>query len=157
LKTLKKYANRRIYDSEASQFVKLSEIWQMVLDRVAFRVVDANNGKDLTRSVLMQIITEMESEGHESLLTNRVLEELIRFYDDKLVAMLSPYVEQQILQSLAIRDEMRDRFAKAFTQPYASTEETFKKMIEQYDRLARVVAGKVPEPGHPDEDDKELG
>jgi len=145
LKTLKKYANRRIYDSQTSQFVKLSEIWQMVLDRVAFRVVDANNGKDLTRSVLMQIITEMESEGHESLLTNRVLEELIRFYDDKLVSLLSPYIEQQILQSLAVRDEMRDRFAQAFTRPYAAPEDLFNRMIEQYEKLARMVAGRTSE------------
>jgi polyhydroxyalkanoate synthesis repressor PhaR len=149
LKLLKKYANRRIYDTEVSQFVKLSQIRQMVLDREPFQVVDATSGKDLTRGVLMQIITELESEGHESLLTNRVLEELIRFFDDKLVSMMSPYLEQQILQSLAIQDELRGQFAKAFTQPYAAPDENVRKMIEQYEMLTRAMTGQAPVPPNP--------
>lgn len=144
MKLLKKYPNRRIYDTDTSSFVKLSEIRQMVLDREAFRVVHAKSGDDLTRSVLMQIITELESEGHESLLTNRVLEELIRFFDDKMVALLSPYLEQQILQSISIQDQMRDQYAKLFTQPYAAPEQAVKQMIEQYESLAKMFAGQVP-------------
>ena len=144
MKLLKKYANRRIYDTDASKFVKLSEIRQMVLERVAFQVVDEKSGKDLTRSVLMQIITELESEGHESLLTNRVLEELIRFFDDKLVSVMSPYLEQQILQSLAIQDELRGQFAKAFAQPYVSPEQNIKKMVEQYEAFTKALTGQGP-------------
>jgi len=144
VKLLKKYANRRIYDTDASQFVKLSEIRQMVLERVAFRVVDEKSGKDLTRGVLMQIITDLESEGHESLLTNRVLEELIRFFDDKLVSMMSPYLEQQILQSLAIQDELRGQFAKAFAQPYLSPDQNIKQMVEQYEAFTKALAGQAP-------------
>lgn len=156
MKLLKKYANRRIYDTDASQFVKLSEIRQMVLDRVALQVVDEKGGKDLTRNVLMQIITEMESEGHESLLTNRVLEELIRFFDDKLVSLMSPYLEQQILQSLAIQDELRGQFAKAFAQPYVSPEENIKHVMEQYEAFARVLSGQEPiNPDQSDEKDSE--
>ena len=144
MKLLKKYANRRIYDTDASQFVKLSEIRQMVLDREAFQVVDEKSGRDLTRSVLMQIITELESEGHESLLTNRVLEELIRFFDDKLVSMMSPYLEKQILQSLAIQDELRGQFAQAFAQPYVSPEHNIKQMVEQYEAFTRAFSGQAP-------------
>lgn len=144
MKILKKYANRRIYDTDTSSFVKLSEIRQMVLNRESFRVVHAKTGDDLTRSVLMQIITELESEGHESLLTNRVLEELIRFFDDKMVAMLSPYLEQQILQSIAIQDQLRDQVAKMFTQPYAAPEQAIKDMVEQYESLAKVFTGQTP-------------
>ena len=104
MRILKKYPNRRIYDTRTSQFVALAEIRKMVMERESIQVVHSKTGKDLTRSVLMQIITEMEAEGHESLLTNRVLEELIRFYGDKMVAMMGPYLEQQILQSLASQD-----------------------------------------------------
>lgn len=154
MKLLKKYANRRIYDTDASQFVKLAEIRQMVLDRVPFRVVDEKSGNDLTRNVLMQIITDLESEGHESLLTNRVLEELIRFFDDKLVAILSPYLEQQILQSLAIQDELRGQFAKAFAQPYQSPEQSIRKMVEQYEAFTKALAGQVPPaPNQADDED----
>jgi polyhydroxyalkanoate synthesis repressor PhaR len=156
VKILKKYANRRIYDTDASQFVKLSEIRQMVLERVPFQVVDEKSGKDLTRNVLMQIITDLESEGHESLLTNRVLEELIRFFDDKLVSVMSPYLEQQILQSLAIQDELRGQFAKAFAQPYQSPEQNIRKRGEQYEAFTKALTGQgLPVRNQADDEDIE--
>ena len=151
VRVLKKYPNRRIYDPETSKFVTLVEVRQMVIDRQPIQIIHSKTGNDLTRSVLMQIIAEMEVEGHESLLTNRILEELIRFYGDKMVAMIGPYLEQQILQSLAAQDQLRDQFTQAFSTPYASTEQTIKKMVEQY----QAFAGKVsPAPTPVDDDDK---
>lgn len=143
MRILKKYPNRRIYDTQTSQFVALAEIRQMIIDRETIQVVHSKSGDDLTRSVLMQIITEMEQEGHASLLTNRVLEELIRFYGDKVVAMMGPYLEQQILQSLASQDQIREHLTKAFTQPYPTPEQAIKTMIEQY----QVFMGQMTPPG----------
>jgi len=143
VRVLKKYPNRRIYDTQTSQFVALAEIRQMIIDRESVQVVHSKTGENLTRSVLMQIITEMEQEGHASLLTNRVLEELIRFYGDKIVAMMGPYLEQQILQSLASQDQVREHLTKAFTQPYPTPEQAIKSMIEQY----QAFAGQVSPPG----------
>ena len=143
MRILKKYPNRRIYDTQTSSFVALAEIRQMIIDRESIQVVHSKTGKDLTRSVLMQVITEMESEGHESLLTNRVLEELIRFYGDKLVAMMGPYLEQQILQSLASQDRWREQLTKAFTQPYPSPDQAFKQMLDHY----KTITGQKPPPG----------
>jgi len=140
VRVLKKYPNRRIYDPETSKFVTLSEVRQMVIEREPIQIIHSKTGNDLTRSVLMQIIAEMEVEGHESLLTNRILEELIRFYGDKMVAMIGPYLEQQILQSLSIQDKLRDQFSQAFTTPYASTEQTIQKMVEQYQAFAGQAA-----------------
>lgn len=142
MRILKKYPNRRIYDTQTSQFVALAEIRQMIIDRESIQVVHSKTGEDLTRSVLMQVITEMEQEGHASLLTNRVLEELIRFYGDKIVAMMGPYLEQQILQSLSAQDQIREHLAKAFTQPYPTPEQAIKSMIEQY----QVFTGQMPPP-----------
>jgi polyhydroxyalkanoate synthesis repressor PhaR len=142
MRVLKKYPNRRIYDTEGSKFVALAEIRQMIVDRESIQVIHSKTGKDLTRSVLMQVITEMEQEGHASLLTNRVLEELIRFYGDKIVAMMGPYLEQQILQSLASQDQIREHLAKAFTQPYPTPEQAIKSMVEQY----QVMTGQAPPP-----------
>jgi polyhydroxyalkanoate synthesis repressor PhaR len=149
VRVLKKYPNRRIYDTQTSQFVALAEIRQMIVDRESIQVLHSKTGEDLTRSVLMQIITEMEQEGHASLLTNRILEELIRFYGDKVVAMMGPYLEQQILQSLAAQDQIREQLTKAFTQPYPTPEQAIKSMIEQY----QVFTGQKPPPGNaqPDE------
>lgn len=144
MRVLKKYPNRRIYDTETSKFVALADIRQMIVDRDSIQVLHSKTGKDLTRSVLMQVITEMEQEGHASLLTNRVLEELIRFYGDKIVAMMGPYLEQQILQSLASQDQIREHLTKAFTQPYPTPEQAIKSMIEQY----QVFTGQKPPPGN---------
>ena len=144
MRILKKYPNRRIYDTQTSQFVALAEIRQMIIDRESIQVLHSKTGEDLTRSVLMQIITEMEQEGHASLLTNRVLEELIRFYGDKIVAMMGPYLEQQILQSLASQDQIREQLTKAFTQPYPTPEQAIKSMIDQY----QVFTGQKPPPGN---------
>ena len=135
MRLLKKYPNRRIYDTETSQFVTLADIREMVNERQEIRVVHSKTGNDLTRSVLMQIITEMEAEGHESLLTNKILEELIRFYDDKMVAVMSPHLEKLILQSLAVQDQIHQQVKNAFTQPYPSPEEAIKQMMEQYQEL----------------------
>lgn len=135
MRLLKKYPNRRIYDTETSQFVTLADIREMVNERQEIRVVHSKTGNDLTRSVLMQIITEMEAEGHESLLTNKILEELIRFYDDKMVAVMSPHLEKLILQSLAVQDQIHQQVKNAFTQPYLSPEEAIKQMMEQYQEL----------------------
>ena len=140
MRLLKKYPNRRIYDTKTSKFVALAEIRQMVIDRESIQVVHSKTDEDLTRSVLLQVITDMESEGHASLLTNRVLEELIRFYGDKVVEMMGPYLEQQILQSLASQDLIREHLANAFTQPYPTPDQAIKQMVEQYQKMT----GQVP-------------
>lgn len=152
MRLLKKYPNRRIYDTETSKFVTLAEIRQMVIDRIPIQVVHSKTGNDLTRSVLMQIIAEMEADGHESLLTNRILEELIRFYGDKVMALLGPYLEQQILQSIATQDQLREQFSKAFSQPYPTPEQAIKNMVEQY----QAFTGQTT-PGTPDQSDKPGG
>jgi polyhydroxyalkanoate synthesis repressor PhaR len=140
MRVLKKYPNRRIYDTQTSKFVALADIRQMIIDRESVQVLHSKTGEDLTRSVLMQVITDMEQEGHASLLTNRVLEELIRFYGDKIVAMIGPYLEQQILQSIASHDKIRDHQTKSFAQPYPTPEQAMKSMIEQY----QVFTGQTP-------------
>ena len=147
MRLLKKYPNRRIYDTETSKFVTLAEIRQMVIDRVPIKIVHSKTENDLTRSVLMQIIAEMEADGHESLLTNRILEELIRFYGDKMIAMLGPYLEQHILQSIATQDQLREQFNEAFSQPYPTPEQTIKDMVEQYQAFIGQAAPAAEKPG----------
>ena len=109
---LKKYPNRRIYHTGLSCYITLEDVRAMVLAREEFQVVDSKTGKDLTRGVLLQIIAEMEAEGHESLLTNRLLEELIRFYGDSMVSMLSPFIEKQIVGLLQQQDRLRRQMRK---------------------------------------------
>lgn len=151
MRLLKKYPNRRIYDTETSKFVTLAEIRQMIIDRIPIKIVHSKTDTDLTRSVLMQIIAEMEADGHESLLTNRILEELIRFYGDKVLSFMGPYLEQQILQSIAAQDQLREQFSKAFSQPYPTPEQAVKNMIEQYQAFIGQTAPPVADKPGKDE------
>ena len=97
---LKKYPNRRLYDTEKSVYVTLEDVRRMILAKDPVKVVDSKTGKDLTRSVLLQIISEQEAQGHEALLTNKVLEQVIRFYGDSMQGVLGRYLEQSIMTFL---------------------------------------------------------
>jgi polyhydroxyalkanoate synthesis repressor PhaR len=100
VRILKKYPNRRLYDTELSAYVTLEDVRKMILGQDPVKVLDSKTGKDLTRSVLLQIIAEQEAEGHEPLLTNRVLEQVVRFYGDSMQNVLSRYLEQSIMTFL---------------------------------------------------------
>ena len=90
---IRKYANRRLYNTNASRYVTIDNLTVMVKDGVDFRVFDVESGKDLTRFTLVQIILEIESKGHE-LLPISVLQQLIRFYGDRMEPILSRYLER---------------------------------------------------------------
>lgn len=90
---IRKYANRRLYDTSASRYVTIDDLTIMVKNNIDFRVVDVTSGKDLTRFILVQIILEIESKGHR-LLPIGVLQQLIRFYGDRMEPILSRYLER---------------------------------------------------------------
>jgi len=108
-RVIKKYANRRLYDTEASRYVALEDIRQLVVDGVALRVVDAQGGADITRSILLQIIAEQEEKG-QPILSTRLLEQLIRYYGDNLQAFVGAYLEKSmdffIKQQQVLQDQM---------------------------------------------------
>ena len=109
MREFKKYPNRRLYDIEESKYVTVEDIRKLVLKGEVIRVLDSKTEKDLTRSVLLQIITEQESEGHEPILTNRVLEQLIRFYGAPMQNVVSKYIEQSIKTLLEHEQNYRQR------------------------------------------------
>jgi polyhydroxyalkanoate synthesis repressor PhaR len=113
LRLLKKYPNRRIYDTSASRFITIADVRRMVLDYEPFRVIDSRTEEDLTRATLLQVITEMESHGRESPLTNKVLEELIRFYGDSATGVVSDYLEQVICTLLEQRNAISGKVKQA--------------------------------------------
>ena len=109
MREFKKYPNRRLYDIQESNYVTVEDIRKLVLKGEVIRVLDSKTEKDLTRSVLLQIITEQESEGHEPILTNRVLEQLIRFYGAPMQNVVSKYIEQSIKTFLEHEQNYRQR------------------------------------------------
>ncbi len=109
MREFKKYPNRRLYDIQESKYVTVEDIRKLVLKGEVIRVLDSKTEKDLTRSVLLQIITEQEGEGHEPILTNRVLEQLIRFYGAPMQNVVSKYIEQSIKTFLEHEQSYRQR------------------------------------------------
>jgi polyhydroxyalkanoate synthesis repressor PhaR len=95
LRILKKYPNRRLYDTQTSGYITLADVRQMVLDSERFVVRDAKTGEDLTRSILLQIILEAET-GGMPMFTTPVLANIIRFYGHTMQGMLGPYLEKNI-------------------------------------------------------------
>lgn len=92
---IKKYPNRRLYDTEISSYITLEEIRQLVLDGEVFEVRDAKTGEELTRAVLLQIITEYEDRGQPMFTTN-LLSQIIRFYGDSMQGFMGSYLEKSL-------------------------------------------------------------
>ena len=106
---LKKYPNRRLYDSTASKYVTLKDVRTLIGKGESIEVEDSKDGSDITRSVLMQILSEQEAEGREPILTNRAIEMIIRLYSVRMGRVLSRYVEQSLLTFFENQDRFRSR------------------------------------------------
>lgn len=112
---IKKYANRRLYNTESSTYVTLEDLAQMVRADRDFVVYDAKSGDDLTHSVLTQIIVEQESrEGGPTLLPIPFLRQLIRFYDDSMGNMVPGYLQFSMEALTQQQDAYRKKFANAW-------------------------------------------
>jgi polyhydroxyalkanoate synthesis repressor PhaR len=109
---IKKYANRRLYNTQTSSYVTLDHLAQMVKEGTEFEVQDARSGEDITRSVLTQIIFEEEAKG-QNLLPIKFLRQLIRFYGDSLQAFVPGYLDMSMESFTKNQGAMRDRIAEA--------------------------------------------
>ena len=92
---IKKYPNRRLYDTQTSSYITLTDVKQLVLDNEEFAVVDAKNGDDLTRSILLQIILEEESHG-APMFSSAALSQIIRYYGHAMQGMMGSYLEKNV-------------------------------------------------------------
>jgi polyhydroxyalkanoate synthesis repressor PhaR len=112
--TIKKYANRRLYNTASSAYVTLADLAAMVKSGEDFIVYDAKSGEDITRSVLTQIIFEQEGKEGQSLLPATFLRQLIRFYGDSVQALLPRYLEFSIDRFSGEQQKFRDEMRRAF-------------------------------------------
>jgi polyhydroxyalkanoate synthesis repressor PhaR len=105
---IKKYPNRRLYDTEISSYITLEEVRQLVVDGELFEVRDAKTGDDLTRSVLLQIISEHEERG-QPMFTTQLLSQVIRFYGDSLQGFMGSYLEKSLQVFLDQQQQFRSQ------------------------------------------------
>lgn len=95
IRVIKKYPNRRLYDTKISSYITLNDIKELVMSYSEFKVIDAKTKEDLTRCTLMQIIAEEETNG-QPIMTQEILKEFVRFYGDSMQAMMSRFLEHSI-------------------------------------------------------------
>lgn len=139
--TIKKYANRRLYNTSKSSYVTLDHLSQMVRDDVDFVVVDAKSGDDITRSVLAQIIFEEEAKG-QNMLPQNFLRQLIRLYGDALQGVVPGYLEASMDTFTLNQDSMREQMSKMFgANPAMVNFETLARTnMEWFDNAMRMFA-----------------
>lgn len=124
---IKKYANRRLYNTQKSSYVTLDDLANMIKTGEEFVVQDAKSGDDLTRGVLTQIIFDAENNGNEMLPTN-FLRDIIRLYGDTMQGMVPSYLEQAMANFAEQQEKMRESFEKAVSvaSPFAGFEQLSK-------------------------------
>jgi polyhydroxyalkanoate synthesis repressor PhaR len=137
--TIKKYANRRLYNTGTSAYVTLEDLAVMVKKGEDFVVFDAKSGDDITRSVLTQIIFEQEGKGGQSLLPIAFLRQLIRFYGDSMQMLVPSYLEFTIDKLTSEQGRFRDKVAGGFGAPltgplFGSLEEQTRKNMALFNQ-----------------------
>ena len=113
LRLIKKYPNRRLYDTKTSSYITLVDVKQMVLKQEEFQVVDAKSGDDLTRAILLQIILEEES-GGMPLFSSELLSQLIRSYGNAMQGMMGSYLERNIRAFQDIQKALQEQSQKMY-------------------------------------------
>jgi polyhydroxyalkanoate synthesis repressor PhaR len=129
IRTIKKYPNRRLYDTAHSGYITLADVKQMVLDGVAFRVVDAKSNEDLTRQILLQIILDEEA-GGMPMFSSDMLSQMIRFYGTAQQTIIGQYIEQNVQAFLAIQKKLSEQAKQVYGDKMMLTPELWKQFLQ---------------------------
>jgi polyhydroxyalkanoate synthesis repressor PhaR len=141
---IKKYANRRLYNTATSSYVTLDHLCRLVKEQTDFVVYDAKTGEDITRSVLTQIIVEEESKG-QNLLPISFLRQLIAFYGDSLQGVVPQYLEFSMKSFAHNQERMRDYMKSTFGfNPFAQFEDVGKQNIAMFEKAMKMFTPFVP-------------
>ena len=111
VRIIKKYPNRRLYDTTTSTYITLADVKKLVLENVAFKVEDAKTKEDLTRSILLQIILDEEGGHGTPMFSSEVLSKIIRFYGNAMQGMMGNYLEKNIQTFVEIQKKLQEQSA----------------------------------------------
>ena len=136
---IKKYANRRLYNTQTSSYVTLDHLAQMVKEGTEFEVHDARTGENITRSVLTQIIFEEEGKG-QNLLPIKFLRQLIRFYGDSLQAFVPGYLDLSMDSFTKNQEAMKNRVAEAFGGGSQALEAMTRQNLAMFERAMKMFS-----------------
>jgi polyhydroxyalkanoate synthesis repressor PhaR len=129
MRIIKKYPNRRLYDTANSGYITLADVKQMVLEFIDFQVIDAKSGDDLTRGILLQIILEEESAGMP-MFSSEMLSQMIRFYGNALQGIMGNYMEQNVKAFLVIQNKLQDQAKQVYGDKMMLTPDLWKQFLQ---------------------------
>jgi polyhydroxyalkanoate synthesis repressor PhaR len=128
LRLIKKYPNRRLYDTKTSSYITLADVKQMVLKQEEFQVVDAKSGDDLTRQILLQIILDEES-GGVPMFSSDLLSQLIRFYGNAMQGLMGTYLEKNIRAFHDIQKTLQDQSQRVYGDNSRASQELWAQFM----------------------------
>ena len=145
---IKKYPNRRLYDTEVSRYVTLEDVRNLVLEEVPFQVRDARTNEDLTRSILLQIIMEQEADG-EPMFSEQVLVNIIRSYGDSLQGMMASYLERSLNLFLEQQARVQDQVKTVMgSDPLSMMREVTERNLSIWQEMQEgLIRAATPPPG----------
>ncbi len=145
-RVIKKYPNRRLYDTEISTYITIEDVRQLIVDGEEFEVRDARTGEDLTRQVLLQIIAEHEQAG-EPVLTTQMLSQIIRFYGDSMQGFMSSYLERSMQLFMEQQQQFRSQFGSMLGQtPWAMLNQLTERNLAIWKEFQQNLASNVGQP-----------
>ena len=140
-RVIKKYPNRRLYDTEISSYITIEDVRQLIVDGEEFEVRDAKTGEDLTRQVLLQIIAEHEQDG-EPMLSTQLLSQLIRFYGDSLQGFMGNYLERSMQMFLDQQQQFRQQMGGLLGQtPWAMMNQLTERNLQAWKEFQQNLVG----------------
>ncbi|HMN45724.1 MAG TPA: polyhydroxyalkanoate synthesis repressor PhaR [Povalibacter sp.] len=160
-RVIKKYPNRRLYDTVESRYITLADIRRLVMDKVDFVVIDKKSQEDITRSILLQVIAEQEHQG-EPLMSQDFLSQVIRSYGGAMQTFVGSYLEQSLKLLASQQQQFRDSFratgsGDAFDSITALTQKNLERWRAIQEDIFRAMSGGSVSPGsRPKERDEDL-
>jgi polyhydroxyalkanoate synthesis repressor PhaR len=140
-RVIKKYPNRRLYDTEISSYITIEDVRQLIVDGEEFEVCDAKSGEDLTRQVLLQIISEQEQDG-EPILSTELLSQIIRFYGDSLQGFMGSYLERSMHSFLEQQQQFRQQMGGLLGQtPWTMMNQLTERNLELWKEFQQNLVG----------------
>ena len=142
IRIIKKYPNRRLYDTEISSYITIEDVRQLIVDGESFEVRDAKTGADLTRTVLLQIITEQEQHDGEPILSTQLLSHIIRFYGDSLQGFMGNYLDRSITLFMEQQQQFRQQMGGMLGQtPWTMMNQLTERNMELWQEFQRNLGG----------------
>ena len=129
LRLIKKYPNRRLYDTKTSSYITLADVKQMVHRQEEFQVVDAKSGEDLTRAILLQIILEEESTGGLPMFSSDLLSQLIRFYGNAMQGVMGTYLEKNIRAFQDMQKTLQEQSSRMYGDNSRASQELWAQFM----------------------------